>query len=212
MTLVLPILRKGYSEKGSEVSEQGRTVARTPRAPLQRKGQTCVSQELQRLSLQGWPARRRESSQSPASSERSRNLKWYTKQSCGSYLEPRNYYTMKLLIRLSVGLEENPLCRDSISNCNLVSQARLCTYQFYQQLCCLSCSRAKQELEWQSFFVRCTFNVNVTFRWIVRIATTSSTLTLNVIHVAVDLFTPALPDRDFNVDFEQVVLELHVWT
>ncbi|XP_017764298.1 PREDICTED: thrombospondin type-1 domain-containing protein 4-like [Eufriesea mexicana] len=44
-------------------------------------------------------------------------------------------------------LEENPLCKDSISNCNLVAQARLCTYQFYQQLCCQSCSRAKQDLE-----------------------------------------------------------------
>ena len=48
---------------------------------------------------------------------------------------------------ISNGLEENPLCRDSIPNCNLVSQARLCSYQFYQQLCCLSCSRAKQDLE-----------------------------------------------------------------
>ncbi|XP_034173334.1 thrombospondin type-1 domain-containing protein 4 [Osmia lignaria lignaria] len=48
---------------------------------------------------------------------------------------------------ISNGLEENPLCKDTISNCNLVLQARLCTYQFYQQLCCLSCSRAKQELE-----------------------------------------------------------------
>lgn len=44
-------------------------------------------------------------------------------------------------------LEENPHCKDSIANCNLVAQARLCTYQFYQQLCCQSCSRTKQELE-----------------------------------------------------------------
>ncbi|XP_054005610.1 thrombospondin type-1 domain-containing protein 4-like [Hylaeus anthracinus] len=48
---------------------------------------------------------------------------------------------------ISNGLEENALCKDSISNCNLVLQARLCTYHFYQQQCCLSCSRAKQELE-----------------------------------------------------------------
>nr|XP_031837415.1 thrombospondin type-1 domain-containing protein 4-like [Nomia melanderi]XP_031837416.1 thrombospondin type-1 domain-containing protein 4-like [Nomia melanderi]XP_031837417.1 thrombospondin type-1 domain-containing protein 4-like [Nomia melanderi]XP_031837418.1 thrombospondin type-1 domain-containing protein 4-like [Nomia melanderi]XP_031837419.1 thrombospondin type-1 domain-containing protein 4-like [Nomia melanderi]XP_031837420.1 thrombospondin type-1 domain-containing protein 4-like [Nomi len=44
-------------------------------------------------------------------------------------------------------LDENPHCKDTVSNCNLVSQARLCKYQFYQQLCCLSCSRAKQDLE-----------------------------------------------------------------
>lgn len=44
-------------------------------------------------------------------------------------------------------LEENPLCKDSTSNCNLVAQARLCSYQFYHQLCCQSCSRAKQDLE-----------------------------------------------------------------
>ncbi|CAL7945946.1 unnamed protein product [Xylocopa violacea] len=44
-------------------------------------------------------------------------------------------------------LEENPLCKDTIANCNLVAQARLCTYQFYQQLCCQSCSRTKLELE-----------------------------------------------------------------
>ncbi|XP_076178338.1 thrombospondin type-1 domain-containing protein 4 isoform X2 [Ptiloglossa arizonensis] len=48
---------------------------------------------------------------------------------------------------ISNGLEENAFCKDSISNCNLVLQARLCTYHFYQQQCCLSCSRAKQELE-----------------------------------------------------------------
>ncbi|KAK9305288.1 hypothetical protein QLX08_003643 [Tetragonisca angustula] len=44
-------------------------------------------------------------------------------------------------------LEENPLCKDGTTNCNLVAQARLCAYQFYQQLCCQSCSRAKQEVE-----------------------------------------------------------------
>ncbi|XP_043584678.1 thrombospondin type-1 domain-containing protein 4-like isoform X5 [Bombus pyrosoma] len=43
-------------------------------------------------------------------------------------------------------LEENPLCKDSTTNCNLVAQARLCTYQFYHQLCCQSCSK-KQEFE-----------------------------------------------------------------
>ncbi|XP_060822427.1 thrombospondin type-1 domain-containing protein 4-like isoform X1 [Bombus pascuorum] len=43
-------------------------------------------------------------------------------------------------------LEDNPLCKDSTTNCNLVAQARLCTYQFYHQLCCQSCSK-KQEFE-----------------------------------------------------------------
>nr|XP_050850774.1 thrombospondin type-1 domain-containing protein 4-like isoform X2 [Vespula vulgaris]XP_050850775.1 thrombospondin type-1 domain-containing protein 4-like isoform X2 [Vespula vulgaris]XP_050850776.1 thrombospondin type-1 domain-containing protein 4-like isoform X2 [Vespula vulgaris]XP_050850777.1 thrombospondin type-1 domain-containing protein 4-like isoform X2 [Vespula vulgaris]XP_050850778.1 thrombospondin type-1 domain-containing protein 4-like isoform X2 [Vespula vulgaris]XP_050850779.1 len=45
------------------------------------------------------------------------------------------------------GLEENPFCKDNIPNCALVIQARLCTYQFYQRSCCLSCSRAKHEPE-----------------------------------------------------------------
>ncbi|XP_072754675.1 thrombospondin type-1 domain-containing protein 4 [Anoplolepis gracilipes] len=45
------------------------------------------------------------------------------------------------------GVENNPLCKDKIANCNLVTQARLCSYQFYQESCCLSCSRSKQDLE-----------------------------------------------------------------
>ncbi|GAB1860654.1 Thrombospondin type-1 domain-containing protein 4 [Camponotus japonicus] len=45
------------------------------------------------------------------------------------------------------GVESNPLCKDKIANCNLVTQARLCSYQFYQESCCLSCSRTKQDLE-----------------------------------------------------------------
>ncbi|KAL6438930.1 hypothetical protein ACFW04_003758 [Cataglyphis niger] len=45
------------------------------------------------------------------------------------------------------GVENNPLCKDKIANCNLVTQARLCSYQFYQESCCLSCSRTKQDLE-----------------------------------------------------------------
>lgn len=45
------------------------------------------------------------------------------------------------------GLDENPYCKDNIPNCALVIQARLCTYQFYQRSCCLSCSRAKHEPE-----------------------------------------------------------------
>ncbi|XP_070166660.1 thrombospondin type-1 domain-containing protein 4 isoform X1 [Polyergus mexicanus] len=45
------------------------------------------------------------------------------------------------------GVENNPLCKDKIANCNLVTQARLCSYQFYQESCCLSCSRIKQDLE-----------------------------------------------------------------
>ncbi|XP_015181428.1 PREDICTED: ADAMTS-like protein 4 isoform X2 [Polistes dominula] len=45
------------------------------------------------------------------------------------------------------GLEDNPFCKDNIPNCALVIQARLCTYQFYQRSCCLSCSRAKHEPE-----------------------------------------------------------------
>lgn len=45
------------------------------------------------------------------------------------------------------GLEDNPFCKDNIPNCGLVIQARLCTYQFYQRSCCLSCSRAKHEPE-----------------------------------------------------------------
>lgn len=45
------------------------------------------------------------------------------------------------------GLDEDPMCKDSFSNCNLVTQARLCSYQFYQKSCCLSCSRAKLENE-----------------------------------------------------------------
>lgn len=49
-------------------------------------------------------------------------------------------------IRVS-GVENNHLCKDKIANCNLVTQARLCSYPFYQQSCCLSCSRAKQDLE-----------------------------------------------------------------
>ncbi|XP_011333110.2 thrombospondin type-1 domain-containing protein 4 isoform X2 [Ooceraea biroi] len=49
---------------------------------------------------------------------------------------------------ISNGVEDNhPLCRDKIPNCNLVTQARLCSYQFYQESCCLSCSRAKQDLK-----------------------------------------------------------------
>ncbi|XP_067205894.1 thrombospondin type-1 domain-containing protein 4 isoform X2 [Linepithema humile] len=45
------------------------------------------------------------------------------------------------------GVESNPFCKDKIANCNLVTQARLCSYQFYQESCCLSCSRIKQDLE-----------------------------------------------------------------
>lgn len=48
---------------------------------------------------------------------------------------------------ISNGVEDNPLCKDKIHNCNLVTQARLCSYQFYQESCCSSCSRAKQDLE-----------------------------------------------------------------
>ncbi|XP_012540115.2 thrombospondin type-1 domain-containing protein 4 [Monomorium pharaonis] len=45
------------------------------------------------------------------------------------------------------GVEDNPLCKDKMTNCNLVTQARLCSYQFYQESCCLSCSRAKPDFE-----------------------------------------------------------------
>lgn len=45
------------------------------------------------------------------------------------------------------GVESNPFCKDKIANCNLVTQARLCSYQFYKESCCLSCSRVKQDLE-----------------------------------------------------------------
>lgn len=45
------------------------------------------------------------------------------------------------------GVEDNPLCKDKMANCNLVTQARLCSYQFYQESCCLSCSRGKQDFE-----------------------------------------------------------------
>lgn len=48
---------------------------------------------------------------------------------------------------ISNGLEDNPFCKDNIPNCNLVIQARLCSYPFYQQSCCLSCSKAKHESE-----------------------------------------------------------------
>ncbi|XP_015585741.1 thrombospondin type-1 domain-containing protein 4 isoform X2 [Cephus cinctus] len=48
---------------------------------------------------------------------------------------------------ISNGLDENPLCKDNFPNCNLVMQARLCAYPFYQKSCCLSCSSAKQENE-----------------------------------------------------------------
>ncbi|KAH0956535.1 hypothetical protein HN011_002442 [Eciton burchellii] len=48
---------------------------------------------------------------------------------------------------MSNGVEDNQLCKDKIANCNLVTQARLCSYQFYQESCCLSCSRAKQDFE-----------------------------------------------------------------
>ncbi|XP_014488644.1 PREDICTED: thrombospondin type-1 domain-containing protein 4-like [Dinoponera quadriceps] len=44
------------------------------------------------------------------------------------------------------GVEDKPLCKDKIPNCHLVTQARLCSYQFYQESCCLSCSR-KHDLE-----------------------------------------------------------------
>lgn len=35
-------------------------------------------------------------------------------------------------------------CRDKYFNCNVVVQARLCVYDYYQQVCCASCTRAAQ--------------------------------------------------------------------
>ncbi|XP_066592794.1 ADAMTS-like protein 4 [Prorops nasuta] len=37
------------------------------------------------------------------------------------------------------GPEGNSHCKDTISNCHLVIQARLCTYPYYQKSCCASC-------------------------------------------------------------------------
>ncbi|XP_032689161.1 thrombospondin type-1 domain-containing protein 4-like [Odontomachus brunneus] len=48
---------------------------------------------------------------------------------------------------ISNGVENDSLCKDKIPNCHLVTQARLCSYQFYQESCCLSCSRAKHDSE-----------------------------------------------------------------
>ncbi|KAG7201660.1 hypothetical protein KM043_004390 [Ampulex compressa] len=48
---------------------------------------------------------------------------------------------------ISNGLEENPHCKDSIPNCNFVTQTWLCAYQYYKQSCCQSCLRAKQEID-----------------------------------------------------------------
>lgn len=33
-------------------------------------------------------------------------------------------------------------CKDKYYNCNVVVQARLCVYNYYQTACCASCTRA----------------------------------------------------------------------
>lgn len=48
---------------------------------------------------------------------------------------------------MSDEIESNPDCKDSIPNCNTVAQARLCTYRYYQHVCCVSCSKRNLELE-----------------------------------------------------------------
>lgn len=45
---------------------------------------------------------------------------------------------------ISNGLDENPGCKDTNSNCALVVQARLCNYKIYRRTCCLSCSKANR--------------------------------------------------------------------
>ncbi|XP_033749508.1 ADAMTS-like protein 4 isoform X2 [Pecten maximus] len=37
-------------------------------------------------------------------------------------------------------LDEDPSCKDKIKICNLVAQARLCTYPFYSEKCCNTCT------------------------------------------------------------------------
>lgn len=154
-------MRKRHSKERSKVFEQRRSVTGAPRVALQRQGPSYISANLQWLSLQGRHAQIWEPPHGPASSERSRDLKWYFKFYLQSFRTLSSNDSLRWDWRairkwksfnfplLSV-LEENPLCKDSISNCNLVAQARLCTYQFYQQLCCQSCSRAKQDLEWKN--------------------------------------------------------------
>ena len=142
---MFPVLRERHSKERSQVFEQRRPVTGAPRVALQGQGSSHISANLQRLSLQGRHAQIRKSSYGPASSKRSRDLEWYLtvlSQCCSRV----NDASTLILVLFSV-LEENPLCKDGTTNCNLVAQARLCAYQFYQQLCCQSCSRAKQEVE-----------------------------------------------------------------
>ncbi|XP_060064092.1 ADAMTS-like protein 4 [Ylistrum balloti] len=42
-------------------------------------------------------------------------------------------------------LDEDPTCTDTIKICNLVAQARLCTYPFYSEKCCNTCTRYRHK-------------------------------------------------------------------
>ncbi|XP_043279852.1 thrombospondin type-1 domain-containing protein 4-like [Venturia canescens] len=43
------------------------------------------------------------------------------------------------------GISGNDNCTDSMSNCGLVTQARLCIYPFYRKICCSSCSKSRRD-------------------------------------------------------------------
>lgn len=42
----------------------------------------------------------------------------------------------------SLTADEN--CKDQYYNCNVVVQARLCVYSYYETACCASCTRGAQ--------------------------------------------------------------------